>query len=163
MRHEVRSRVKVMKILFNSLYGALLNEALRFSDERMGQSVTLTGRSIVRHMNAQTNFEITGEYDYIGKAICYADTDSCYFSAAYMLDDSKISREDYIVLYDKIAEQVNSTFPEFMQKTFNTSLDRGAIIKAGFFVNNPSGACNVGFKVLSIDIAVCVPLIAYSL
>lgn len=124
-------RQQARKILLNSLYGALLNEALRFSDERMGQSVTLTGRSIVRHMNAQTNFEITGEYDYMGDAICYADTDSCYFSAAYLLDQSKITRDDYIVLYDKIAEQVNSTFPEFMHKTFNTSIERGAIIKAG--------------------------------
>lgn len=124
-------RQQARKILLNSLYGALLNEALRFSDERMGQSVTLTGRSIVRHMNAQTNFEITGEYDYTGDAICYADTDSCYFSAAYLLDEGKISRDDYIVLYDKIAEQVNSTFPEFMHKTFNTSIERGSIIQAG--------------------------------
>jgi len=30
------------KILLNSLYGALLNETMRFYDPRIGQSVTLT-------------------------------------------------------------------------------------------------------------------------
>jgi DNA polymerase elongation subunit (family B) len=123
-------RQQARKILLNSLYGALLNEALRFSDERMGQSVTLTGRSIVRHMNAQVNMELTGEYDYLGKAICYADTDSCYFSAAFMMNEAA-TREDYIKIYDMVADAVNSTFPEFMQKSFNTSLKRGAIIAAG--------------------------------
>lgn len=123
-------RQQARKILLNSLYGALLNEALRFADERMGQSVTLTGRSIVRHMNAQCNMEITGNYDYRGDAICYADTDSCYFSAAYLLPEHT-TREQYIELYDAVADNVNATFPEFMARNFNTSLARGAIIAAG--------------------------------
>lgn len=74
-------RQQARKILLNSLYGALLNAALRFADERMGQSVTLTGRSIARHMNAKINEVIAGTYDHTGEAICYADTDSSYFSA----------------------------------------------------------------------------------
>ncbi len=123
-------RQQARKILLNSLYGALLNEALRFSDERMGQSVTLTGRSIVRHMNAETNATLTGEYDYTGKAICYADTDSCYFSAAFMVSP-ETTRQEYINLYDAVADQVNSTFPAFMHKTFNVSPARGSIIAAG--------------------------------
>lgn len=73
-------RQQARKILLNSLYGALLNEALRFFDPRMGQSVTLTGRSIVRHMNAQVNQIITSIYDYMGESIMYSDTDSSYFS-----------------------------------------------------------------------------------
>lgn len=123
-------RQQARKILLNSLYGALLNEALRFYSPALGQSVTLTGRSIVRHMNAQVNMELTGEYDYTGKAICYADTDSCYFSAAFMLGEDA-TREQYIELYDMVAEAVNSTFPEFMHRTFNTTLERGGIIAAG--------------------------------
>jgi hypothetical protein len=81
-------------------------------------------------MNAQVNQELTGEYDYTGDAICYADTDSCYFSAAYMMGED-CTREDYIAIYDKVADNVNATFPEFMARTFNTSLKRGAIIAAG--------------------------------
>ncbi len=64
---------QVRKILLNSIYGALLNDSMKFYDQRIGQSVTLTGRSIVRHMNATINELITGEYDYRGDAIVYAD------------------------------------------------------------------------------------------
>lgn len=130
-------RQQARKILLNSLYGALLNEGLRFYDERLGQSVTLTGRSIVRHMNAKTNQVITGEYDYRGDAIIYADTDSCYFSAYRIWRNHKEfgslfdHREDIIALYDGIAETVNESFPEFMATAFNTTLERGGIIKAG--------------------------------
>lgn len=125
------------KILLNSLYGALLNEGLRFYDERVGQSVTLTGRSIVRHMNAKTNECITGTYDYKGEAIVYADTDSCYFSAYEVLKDREDfadfqwTRENIIEFYDAIADETNESFPAFMAGAFNCSLERGAIIAAG--------------------------------
>ncbi len=131
-------RQQARKILLNSLYGALLNEGLRFYDERVGQSVTLTGRSIVQHMNAKINEIITGEYDYRGEGIVYADTDSCYFSAyEFMKDKPEFAgfdwsdRDAVIDLYDGIADATNDSFPEFMRRTFNTSLERGAIIAAG--------------------------------
>ena len=130
-------RQQARKILLNSLYGALLNEGLRFYDERLGQSVTLTGRSIVKHMNSKINEVVTGEYDYRGAAIFYADTDSSYFSAYEVLKDNEAysdfvwSRENIIELYDAIADEVNNSFPEFMKRTFNTTLERGGIIKAG--------------------------------
>lgn len=56
---------------------------------------------------------------------------SCYFTAAPILNNPDMTREEYIRLYDLVAEQVNSTFPEFMHQTFNTSRERGAIIAAG--------------------------------
>ena len=129
-------RQQARKILLNSLYGALLNEGLRFYDERLGQSVTLTGRSIVRHMNAKINETITGEYDYKGAGIVYADTDSCYFSAYEVLKDNpdfdfEWSRENIIQLYDSMADVTNESFPDFMHTAFNTSLERGGIIAAG--------------------------------
>lgn len=130
-------RQQARKILLNSLYGALLNEGLRFYDERLGQSVTLTGRSIVRHMNARINQSITGVYDYKGDGIVYADTDSCYFSGyEYWKDKPEYdgnlwTRELIIELYDAIADEANESFPAFMAKSFNTTLERGGIIAAG--------------------------------
>src|SRR6185437_14454781 len=118
-------RQQARKILLNSLYGALLNEALRFYDERMGQSVTLSGRSVVRHMNATINELITGKYDYKGEAIVYADTDSCYFSAYRVLKDHPDyagfdwSKENIIEMYDLLTDETNDTFPEFMHRAFN--------------------------------------------
>ena len=125
-------RQQAVKILLNSLYGALLNEGLRFYDERLGQSVTLSGRSIAKHMNAKANEIISGIYDHTGDAIVYADTDSCYFSAADVLkNDPDMGRDEIIRLYDAISESVNDSFPDFMIESFNTSRHRGEIIQAG--------------------------------
>jgi len=80
-------RQLVKKINLNSLYGAILNPGCRFFDKRIGQSTTLTGRQIVKHMSAEVNNCITGEYDHVGKSVIYGDTDSVYFSAWPVLKD----------------------------------------------------------------------------
>ena len=49
------------KISMNSLYGALLNAAFRFGDERMGASTTATGRAITTHMVETLGQYLTGE------------------------------------------------------------------------------------------------------
>jgi DNA polymerase elongation subunit (family B) len=130
-------RQLVKKINLNSLYGAILNSGCRFFDKRIGQSTTLTGRQIVRHMAGKVNEIVTGDYDYRGKAIIYGDTDSCYFSAYKTLqkdiDSGAIpwSRENVIQLYDQIGEEVNTTFPQFMLDYFHCPKSRGEVIKAG--------------------------------
>lgn len=129
-------RQLVRKILLNSAYGALLNEHCRFYDKRIGQSVTLTGRQIVKHMSAQINEIITGKYDYYGDAIVYGDTDSCYFSAWPILnsqianEEMEWSKELCVQLYDNITEQANDTFPSFCERAFHVSR-KMCVIKAG--------------------------------
>ena len=130
-------RQLVRKILLNSAYGALLNEHCRFYDKRIGQSVTLCGRQIVKHMMSQINECIAGEYNHDGSAIVYGDTDSCYFSAFPILKTEiengnvEWNKDLCISLYDNIAEQVNESFPGFMERAFHTPRKNGAIIKAG--------------------------------
>jgi DNA polymerase elongation subunit (family B) len=130
-------RQLVKKINLNSLYGAILNPGCRFFDNRIGQSTTLTGRAIARHMAGKVNEIITGENNHIGKAIIYGDTDSCYFSAYTTLktDIEKglipWSKENVVDLYDTIGEEVNGTFPKFMQDAFHCPKTRGEVIKAG--------------------------------
>lgn len=130
-------RQQAKKILLNSLYGALLNEALLFYDARLGQSTTLSGRCIVKHMNAGISEVMIGEYNHESPVNLYADTDSAYFSVVPVLDrpgfeSIDITDRDFMIaFYDGIADAVNDTFPAFMAKTFNTTLERGAIIKAG--------------------------------
>jgi DNA polymerase elongation subunit (family B) len=126
-------RQLVRKILLNSAYGALLNEHCRFYDKRIGQSVTLSGRQIVKHMSAQINEIITGKYDYYGDAIVYGDTDSCYFSAWPILkeqDNVNWSKELCVQLYDSIADQANETFPSFCERAFHVPR-KMCVIKAG--------------------------------
>jgi len=130
-------RQLVKKINLNSLYGAILNPGCRFFDKRIGQSTTLTGRQIVKHMSAEVNNCITGEYDHVGKAVIYGDTDSVYFSAWPMLKDDiesnklEWSPEKAITLYDQICEQANTTFPKFMAEAFHCPKTRSDVIAAG--------------------------------
>ena len=130
-------RQLVRKILLNSCYGAILNEHCRFYDKRIGQSVTLSGRQIVRHMMSNINECVTGEYQHDGDAIVYGDTDSCIFSAWPMVKDEvaagkmEWNKEIAIGLYDSLADQVNIGFPAFMEKAFHCPRKNGEIIKAG--------------------------------
>jgi DNA polymerase elongation subunit (family B) len=130
-------RQLVKKINLNSLYGAILNAGCRFFDNRIGQSTTLTGRRIARHMAAKVNEVITGEYNYTGKSVIYGDTDSVYFSAYTTLKNDinkglvPWNKDVVIQLYDSISEEVNGTFPQFMLDDFHCPKTRGDVIKAG--------------------------------
>ena len=130
-------RQLVKKINLNSLYGAILNAGCRFFDQRIGQSTTLCGRTIAKHMDATVNELIAGEYDHVGKSIIYGDTDSVYFSAWPVIKEEVESgrmewnKEICVQLYDSIGEQVNETFPKFMYEAFHTTPELGSIIKGG--------------------------------
>lgn len=130
-------RQLVKKINLNSLYGALLNAGSRFFDIRLGQSTTLAGRCVARHMASQVNAVFTGDYNHKGKTIIYGDTDSCYFSAYPVykgqIDRGEVewTRDKIIELYDMVADEVNDTFPLYMNTAFNCPTNLGEIIKAG--------------------------------
>jgi len=138
-------RQLVKKINLNSLYGAILNPGCRFFDKRIGQSTTLTGRQIVKHMSAEANKTITGEYDHVGKSVIYGDTDSVYFSAWPVLKEEieagKIpwDKEKVTQLYDQVAEQVNTTFGDFMARAFHCPKTRSEVIAAGREIVGTSG------------------------
>ena len=130
-------RQLVKKINLNSLYGAILNPGCRFFDKRIGQSTTLTGRIIAKHMDAYINECIFGEYDHTGPAIIYGDTDSCYFSAWPAVKEEvaagrmEWTKETCIQLYDSIADQVNASFPAFMERACHVPRANGELIKGG--------------------------------
>jgi len=125
-------RQLVKKINLNSLYGAILNPGCRFYDKRIGQSTTLTGRSITKHMAAETNKMLTGEYDYEGDCVIYGDTDSVYFTAVPALPEGEtLDMDKAINLYDHISDEVSSTFPKFLKDTFNVPLEAGQVMQAG--------------------------------
>ena len=130
-------RQLVKKINLNSLYGAILNVGCRFFDNRIGQSTTLTGRRVAKHMASKVNEIITGDYDHVGKSIIYGDTDSAYFSAYTTLKNEIAkgqitwNKDTAIQLYDTVADEVNGTFPQFMLDDFHCPKSRGEVIKAG--------------------------------
>lgn len=155
-REFLDKRQLVRKILLNSAYGALLNEHSRFYDIRLGQSTTLGGRCIVKHMSAFLNEAITGVYDHNGEAIIYGDTDSCYFSAWPILSKDPEMKERWnkdmaIEVYNGLSEQVNASFPQFMESSFHVPRKNGKIIECsrelvadrGIFMTKKRYAVNI--------------------
>lgn len=134
---------QIRKILLNSLYGALLNKHCRFYDKRLGQSVTLTGRSVTKHMASKINEVLVGEYKETDGVIIYGDTDSVMFSAKKHFEESGVdfewNKENCADLYLAVAEKVSESFPEFMHKAFNTGLTNGRIIDAGLEIAGSRG------------------------
>jgi len=136
-REFLDKRQLVKKINLNSLYGAILNPGCRFFDKRIGQSTTLTGRAIAHHMDSFVNECITGTYDHVGDAVIYGDTDSVYFSAWPIIKkdveagDMEWSKEICIQLYDAISDQLNDSWPAFMEQAFHVPRSNGVIIKGG--------------------------------
>jgi len=130
-------RQLVKKINLNSLYGAILNPGCRFFDKRIGQSTTLSGRIIAKHMDAFVNEAITGVYDHTGDAVVYGDTDSCYFTAwPAIKDDVEAGKMEWnkdiaTQVYDNISDQLNESFPLFMEKACHCPRENGALIKGG--------------------------------
>lgn len=125
---------QIRKILLNSLYGALLNSASTFYDVRLGQSVTLTGRSMTKHLASKIN-EVCGlPYSHTGGVVVYGDTDSVYFSVAQYYKDQNMefdfTKDEVVELYIKIGDTVGESFPQFMHDTFNTGIEKGEIVGA---------------------------------
>lgn len=125
---------QIRKILLNSLYGALLNKGSRFFDKRLGQSVTLTGRSMTKHMASRINEIVTGTYDHSGGAVIYGDTDSVYFSVTHYMKEIgqafNPTKEEIVDLYISIGDQMGGNFYEFMNEQFNTGVENGKLVGA---------------------------------
>jgi DNA polymerase elongation subunit (family B) len=73
----------------------------------------------------------------VGEAIIYGDTDSCYFSAYPVLKpdieagNMTWNREIAVQLYNSIADQVNESFPGFMEQAFHVPREMGSVIRGG--------------------------------
>ena len=74
---------------------------------------------------------------FFGNDILVHNTDSVYFSAwPAVKDDVAAGKMEWnkdiaVQLYDKIADQVNDSFPAFMERAFHCPRQNGAIIKGG--------------------------------
>ena len=130
-------RQHVKKINLNSLYGALLNPGCRFFDQRIGQSTTLSGRSITRFMIEEISELLGCERSIHSDVIVYGDTDSSYFTAWPILEKQiKEGTLDWgidecVQFYDTIADRVNDAFPTAMMRMFHVPKENGEIIKCG--------------------------------
>ena len=120
----------VMKIFLNSTYGAYLNRFFRFYDPRLGKSVTLTGRLITKHMIACADERIEARAKASKSHVIYGDTDSVYVSLA-ALKTPEMETQTIVDISDEIGEEINGSFPAFMDANCFVGEERGGIIIAG--------------------------------
>ena len=102
-----------IKILLNSGYGAMTNKYYRWYDRRMGESITLSGQTVIRSAEKAINIWMnkilkTEDVDYI----IAIDTDSNYVNMQPLVDKffSDKSKDQLVDILDKIAqEQIQAT------------------------------------------------------
>jgi DNA polymerase elongation subunit (family B) len=92
-----------IKILMNSLYGALGNKYFRYFDLRMAEAITLTGQTVIRWAEAHMNefmSKIVGKQDDYVIAI---DTDSIYVNFGPLV--KKFVKENEVDTINKICQE----------------------------------------------------------
>lgn len=127
----------VKKLFLNSSYGATLNPGFRFYDQRMGQSITLSGRNITKHMIRKLGEILKGTYEFI-KEFITSDTDSAYVTVSFLMDHLKETTgkkeedliDELISLIDTISIELNESFPPKLRDIFFLDDERGKVIIA---------------------------------
>jgi DNA polymerase elongation subunit (family B) len=143
------------KIQLNSLFGAIGNKWFRYFDERIAESITLTGQLIIRD-TAKVIDEFMNKFlDTEGEVYSfYTDTDSCYLTLDKMVEKhlSGKSREEIINVLDKFVEDklvpsINGRMSELgdYMNVFDKKIDfkREAIADTGIWVAKKRYAMNV--------------------
>ena len=103
-----------IKILMNSLYGALGNRWFRYFDQRVAESITLAGQLAIKWAERAVNTEMnklleTPDKDYV----IAIDTDSVYLNMSSLVD--KFTPKDPVKFLDKICRE---HFEKVLTKSF---------------------------------------------
>ena len=97
------NRQMAIKILLNSLYGALGNRYFRFFDQRVAEAITLSGQAIIRWgenaINSYLNTSLKTSTDYV----LAIDTDSLYVGLGPLV--KKVNPSNPIDFLDKVGKE----------------------------------------------------------
>ena len=112
------NRQMAIKILLNSLYGALGNRYFRFFDQRIAEAITLSGQAIIRWgenaVNRYLNDVLKTNADYV----LAIDTDSLYVGLGPLVN--KINPSSPIDFLDKVGkEAIEPVFVKAYQEFFD--------------------------------------------
>lgn len=126
--NRLNIKQQTIKVLINSVYGALGNKTFPLGDDDLARSITLTGQAV-----AKTGNKILNEYV---RSICnkdvrdvslYSDTDSSYITLTPVVDalgieafkDGKVTK-DFHKLVDDVEKYLNSKIIEWGKNTLNS-------------------------------------------
>jgi DNA polymerase elongation subunit (family B) len=104
-----------VKILLNSLYGAMANKYFKYFDNALAESVTLTGQTVIQWAEKAINISLnkllkTDNVDYV----IAIDTDSVYINMAGIIE--KFKPTNPVEFLDKIS---NEYFEKILKKAFD--------------------------------------------
>tara|TARA_R110002167_G_scaffold28308_4_gene95430 strand:- start:20295 stop:22262 length:1968 start_codon:yes stop_codon:yes gene_type:complete len=143
------------KIQLNSLFGAIGNKWFRYFDERIAESITLTGQLIIRDTSKVVDEFLNKFMDTEGVEYSfYTDTDSCYVTLDAMVEKhlKGKTREEIIDVLDKFVEDklvpsINGRMTDLGEymNVFQPKIDfkREAIADVGIWVAKKRYAMNV--------------------
>jgi DNA polymerase elongation subunit (family B) len=102
--NTLENQQMAIKILMNSLYGALGNAYFRYFDNRMAEAITTSGQLSIRWAERAINAEVnkilgTNEHDYV----IAIDTDSLYVDMNDLV--AKFKPKDPVKFLDKICDE----------------------------------------------------------
>lgn len=101
--NQAENNQMAIKILLNSLYGALANKYFKYFDNALAESVTLTGQTVIKWaeqcMNKAMNDITKSDKDYI----VAIDTDSIYVNMGPLVE--KFKPKDPVKFLDKICKE----------------------------------------------------------
>ena len=111
-----------VKILLNSLYGAIANEHFRYYDPQVAEGVTLTGQTVIRTAEKAVNEEISKflKETEVKDRVIAIDTDSVYITAKDIVD--QFQPKEPVKFLDEFGTRViepalNVAFEQYAEKT----------------------------------------------
>jgi DNA polymerase elongation subunit (family B) len=106
----------ITKILLNSLYGVLLLPSFRYYSRLSGESVTLSGQSVIKFSDFIINLYYKNKLkdQYKTNCVVYQDSDSCYLDAKPLIEKIDSLTDIECIL---AAEKVSSDVTQFINKS----------------------------------------------
>jgi DNA polymerase elongation subunit (family B) len=154
-----KTKEGAIKVLLNSLYGAMANEWFRFFDIRMAEGVTLTSQVVIQFIERRVNEFLNRVLSHLPpKDRCLAiDTDSVYFELGDLVDmsfrnKSGATTTEITDFLDKVSERITESaiipaieeLAKYMRcRETLISMKREAISDKGFWTAKKKYALNV--------------------
>ena len=148
--NQLENNQMAIKILLNSLYGALANKYFKYFDNALAESVTLTGQTVIRWseqaINKEMNKLLGTDKDYV----IAIDTDSVYINMGPVVD--KFAPKDPVKFLDKICAEhfkplLDKSYDEFFfvmnGYTPRMEMDREVIADRGIWTAKKRYILNV--------------------
>tara|TARA_R110000822_G_scaffold310170_1_gene441707 strand:- start:15182 stop:17626 length:2445 start_codon:yes stop_codon:yes gene_type:complete len=105
---NLNNQQMAIKILMNSLYGALGNKWFRYFDQRVAESVTLTGQLCIKWAEKALNSEINKTFKTDKDYVVAMDTDSLYVDMSEFV--KKFQPKKPIDFLDKVCAKLEDVF-----------------------------------------------------